>query len=179
AGAQVQVDQLLLVKDDPLQLVVGHLVVVRHGDGLEGAGFDAQVAEHAAAHVDGKLVDVELLSALRLFFAGGFDVDHLGRTGPGTGLAAHALELAGVPVDGEHGNAAKAVGGLPALFGVLDSDGRLEQVLERKAHSLDQAEAAVEDALDVVGDVVAALAGGVLAAGDHRPAPSRHLPPGG
>ena len=176
-GPLIHLNELLFVEDDPLQLVVGHLVVIGHGDGLKWASLNAQVAEHAPAHVDRELLDVELLPVFRVLFAGRFDVDHLRRARPGTGLATDAFELSRLFIDGQNRHSTKSMGGFPAFFGVLQRDRGFKEVFEREPHPLDQSEAAVQDPFDVVADVVPALDHRILLIVDHPEPPlSRRVP---
>src|SRR4051794_13465677 len=125
-------EQHLLREDQVRAVVVGHLVVVAHRDGVEGAGDLAIAAEDAAGEVD--LVDLGVALAgrdavLRIVLMGD-DADAVGRAGGGAERAADALLEPAVLEAVELVTAAEALVDRSLLLRVLDRHGPLEDPAE-------------------------------------------------
>src|SRR4051794_5229930 len=126
-------EQHLLGEDEVGAVVVGHLVVVAHGDRVERAGDLAVAAEDAARQVD--LVDRRVALAGRHAVLrrvlGGDDTDAVGRAGGGAQRAADALLEPRVLEAVELVTAAEARVDRHLLLRVLDRLRPLDEASER------------------------------------------------
>ena len=146
AGPALVVDQQLVLGVDGVVAVgEGELEQLRLGDGLGGAGLDAQVAVDAAEEVD--LVDepVALTRRHRIVrrVVGAPHIDASGRADAGAQLAADAL-LHAVLVAVEDVAAVEAHRLGPLLLGILGGDdlarvAAVEQLLERDRETFEVA----------------------------------------
>src|SRR6478736_260722 len=100
-AGQQRGQQHVLGVDQPLPVVVGQLVLVRHGEGPGRAGLDAQAAADAAQVVDLVVLAVPLTRREALLFGvvAALHEDRVGRAGPRAQLAADTLlQAVRVPV---------------------------------------------------------------------------------